>query len=88
MIDLKDFQPVNDTFGHQEGDRLVRRVAGVLEAQTTEKDLGRRVLGGSGSSPVKASVSDDTQRSCEKTSRLALPETDPSPSAAVWGARG
>lgn len=45
MVDIDHFKAVNDTHGHDAGDRVIEAVAGVLLAQTREADLVGR-LGG------------------------------------------
>ena len=45
MIDLDDFKPVNDTWGHQTGDRLLREIARRLDGALRHHDLAVR-LGG------------------------------------------
>lgn len=45
MIDLDDFKPVNDLWGHAAGDRLLRELAARLQARLRETDLLAR-LGG------------------------------------------
>jgi diguanylate cyclase (GGDEF)-like protein/PAS domain S-box-containing protein len=45
MFDLDDFKPVNDTWGHEAGDRLLQALAGRLQAQLRESDMLVR-LGG------------------------------------------
>jgi diguanylate cyclase (GGDEF)-like protein len=44
-IDLDDFKVVNDTLGHQAGDDLIRRVAGLMRASTRPSDLCARFGG-------------------------------------------
>ncbi|MBE7562025.1 GGDEF domain-containing protein [Acidithiobacillus sp. HP-6] len=39
LIDLDDFKPVNDTYGHEAGDRLLVRVAGALQDAIRNTDF-------------------------------------------------
>ncbi|WP_298220057.1 GAF domain-containing protein [Halothiobacillus sp.] len=45
MMDLDDFKPVNDQFGHETGDRLLRELAGRLRSRLRAQDFLVR-LGG------------------------------------------
>lgn len=45
MLDLDEFKQVNDTFGHQIGDQMLREVARVLQAQLREYDFLARYAG-------------------------------------------
>ncbi|ANJ66690.1 hypothetical protein A9404_04220 [Halothiobacillus diazotrophicus] len=45
MLDLDDFKPVNDNFGHESGDTLLRELAQRLKARLRKQDLLAR-LGG------------------------------------------
>jgi diguanylate cyclase (GGDEF)-like protein/putative nucleotidyltransferase with HDIG domain len=45
MLDLDDFKQVNDTFGHKTGDRVLREVARIVQAQLREYDFLARYAG-------------------------------------------
>jgi diguanylate cyclase (GGDEF)-like protein len=45
MLDIDHFKQVNDTFGHDAGDRVLREVAGVLREATRAEDLVARYGG-------------------------------------------
>lgn len=45
LIDVDHFKPINDTYGHDAGDRVIRRVADVLSRSVRSNDLVGR-LGG------------------------------------------
>jgi diguanylate cyclase (GGDEF)-like protein/putative nucleotidyltransferase with HDIG domain len=45
MLDLDDFKQVNDTFGHQTGDQMLREVARLLQSQLREYDFLARYAG-------------------------------------------
>jgi diguanylate cyclase (GGDEF)-like protein len=45
IVDLNYLKHVNDTFGHQAGDKLIRRVAEVLQAASEDKYFTARIGG-------------------------------------------
>ncbi|HYE66044.1 MAG TPA: diguanylate cyclase [Pyrinomonadaceae bacterium] len=45
MLDLDGFKQVNDTFGHQVGDQMLREVARILQTQLREYDFLARYAG-------------------------------------------
>jgi diguanylate cyclase (GGDEF)-like protein len=45
MIDLDNFKPVNDTYGHQIGDRLLQKVAGIFKKVSRDTDIAARIGG-------------------------------------------
>jgi diguanylate cyclase (GGDEF)-like protein len=45
LVDLDDFKSVNDRFGHQAGDAVLRRVAAILQSGARQADLAARYGG-------------------------------------------
>ena len=45
LFDLDHFKSINDTYGHPEGDKVLRKVAEIAQAQARETDLVGRVGG-------------------------------------------
>jgi diguanylate cyclase (GGDEF)-like protein/putative nucleotidyltransferase with HDIG domain len=45
MLDIDNFKPLNDTYGHQAGDAALRQVAGLLKDQTRASDIPSRCGG-------------------------------------------
>jgi diguanylate cyclase (GGDEF)-like protein len=45
MVDLDDFKAVNDSYGHQQGDEVLRQVAGLMRSYSREIDAPARYGG-------------------------------------------
>jgi len=45
MIDVDNFKPINDTFGHLEGDRVLKMIANILSNNLRETDFAARYGG-------------------------------------------
>ncbi len=45
MIDIDHFKKVNDTFGHTEGDKVLREISGLLKTSVRKKDTVARYGG-------------------------------------------
>lgn len=45
FVDIDDFKVINDTYGHAEGDRVLRGIGSVLQASIREGDLVGRIGG-------------------------------------------
>jgi diguanylate cyclase (GGDEF)-like protein len=74
FIDLDDFKQVNDAYGHDAGDELLRKVALRLEASTRGGD-GIARLGGDEFAIILADVEEDDQvRGAEARVRAAFVE--------------
>jgi two-component system, cell cycle response regulator len=70
LVDLDHFKPVNDTFGHDVGDAVLRRIAALLQAAVPAD--GDRPLGGSFAARMGG-----------EEFLLVLVDTDPDDAAAV-----
>lgn len=45
IFDIDDFKSLNDTYGHQAGDEVLRNIAGILRAESRETDIIARYGG-------------------------------------------
>ncbi len=45
MMDIDDFKLVNDTYGHQTGDRVISYIANVIKSSTRQRDVSARYGG-------------------------------------------
>jgi diguanylate cyclase (GGDEF)-like protein len=77
MLDLDHFKRINDTFGHQVGDRVLRAFAAILQSTVREADIAVR-WGGEEFLVVLlgedlAAAEQFTHRLLERTRALRLP---------------
>ncbi len=61
MLDLDDFKLVNDTFGHKVGDKMLREMARIIQAQLREYDFLARYAGDEFVAIVQELVEDQVQ---------------------------
>ncbi|HKG15286.1 MAG TPA: diguanylate cyclase [Pyrinomonadaceae bacterium] len=69
MLDLDDFKQVNDTFGHRTGDRMLREVGRILQAQLREYDFLARYAGDEFVAIVQDLTNDQTNELRERIER-------------------
>jgi diguanylate cyclase (GGDEF)-like protein len=74
LADIDDFKRVNDTWGHDTGDNVLRRVAVVLEAATRDVDLPVR-LGGEEFAILLPETDTEGARHLAERVREAIAET-------------
>src|SRR5947208_2297885 len=70
MLDLDDFKIVNDTFGHKLGDRMLREVAALVQAQLREYDFLARYAGDEFVAIVPDMAIDQVAELRERTERI------------------
>ncbi len=66
MIDLDNFKRINDTYGHQAGDKVLRDVARVLKTCVRETDIIARYGGEEFSAILPSSIREDAMRLAER----------------------
>ncbi|WP_182914418.1 diguanylate cyclase [Paenibacillus sp. 1011MAR3C5] len=67
MIDVDNFKGTNDVYGHQEGDRVLERVADLIQASIGEKDR----VGRYGGEEFMVAIPDETLKQCmQKAERI------------------
>ena len=82
FIDLDDFKQINDYFGHLQGDRILKKVAGVLEKQSAPMGFQGRT-GGDEFIIFLTHIEHEeeakklAQQICHTISSLSLPEVNP-----------
>jgi diguanylate cyclase (GGDEF)-like protein len=70
MADLDGLKPVNDKFGHQAGDNLIRRTAEVLKSAFEEGDIVARIGGDEFAVLLSGCDEDDAQKVIERVRSL------------------
>jgi diguanylate cyclase (GGDEF)-like protein len=76
MLDLDHFKLVNDTYGHQAGDRLIREMADALRRRTRASDVLAR-LGGDEFAVILPRCSPGEARLAAEAMAAAIREHDP-----------
>lgn len=61
MMDMDHFKQINDTYGHQAGDQVLRQIGGVISASFRQADVYGR-LGGEEFAVLLPNTSLDTAR--------------------------
>ena len=59
MIDIDNFKKVNDTYGHQEGDFVLKKVGRIIKENVRKYDIASR-YGGEEISIIMPNVSEET----------------------------
>ena len=72
-IDLDDFKPINDTYGHSAGDEVLRKVASLLNELTRDMDVVGR-LGGDEFAIILVNTSQENGLARAETLNTALNE--------------
>lgn len=66
MLDLDDFKQVNDTFGHRIGDKMLREIARLLQAQMREYDFLARYAGDEFVAIVQDLAGEQVEELCQR----------------------
>jgi diguanylate cyclase (GGDEF)-like protein len=75
IADIDDFKAINDGFGHQTGDHIIRAVARVLQRSVRELDMAARFGGEEFALVLPGARLDDACRTAERV-RAALGEVE------------
>ncbi len=69
MIDLDNLKELNDTFGHEVGDRAIRNLADIMKAEKRETDIAVRYGGDEFFMILPSSDADEAERLAQRISR-------------------
>lgn len=72
ILDVDNFKTVNDTFGHQQGDLVLKSFGKILQGCTSENDLVGRI---GGDEFMILLTDDETKEKVEKIAKLIVEET-------------
>ncbi len=84
MIDLDRFKPVNDEYGHQTGDELLRQVADIIQASIRTVDVPIRY----GGDEFAVILPDTDTRAAERIARRIRENVEKDPRTAQYGVTG
>ncbi|MCK4241169.1 MAG: diguanylate cyclase, partial [Candidatus Atribacteria bacterium] len=66
MIDINGLKVINDTFGHQEGDRLLQHLSQILTSVSRQGDILARIGGDEFAILLPSTTSEDAHEFCER----------------------
>ena len=69
MLDLDGFKAVNDTFGHKNGDRLLKEISRVMSEQLRDYDFLARYAGDEFVAIIPETTEDEVKDLCERMER-------------------
>lgn len=66
FIDIDDFKPINDSFGHWSGDKVLEKIGEVINANIRASDIGFRIGGDEFAIILKGASKEDAFKICKK----------------------
>jgi diguanylate cyclase (GGDEF)-like protein len=66
MLDVNGLKVINDTFGHQEGDRLLQHLSQILTSVSRQGDILARIGGDEFAILLPSTTSEEAQEFCER----------------------
>ncbi|KKO52187.1 sensor domain-containing diguanylate cyclase [Paenibacillus sp. DMB20] len=77
VVDIDQFKQVNDTFGHQRGDKILKQVSGIIKTSIRQSDIPARWGGEELAVYLPGLGIEQTQQVAERIRRRVAEETDP-----------